>query len=135
MKRRAVAHQVMNLLLILLSAAMIWKGLCVASGSESPVVVVLSESMYPAYTRGDIVFLWMGEERMRIGEIVVFKVRGRPVPIVHRILERHARSPKHAQTMLTKGDNNRVHDRGLYNGLKWLRREDIVGRSRFCEYA
>lgn len=33
--------------------------------------------------------------------------------------------------MLTKGDNNEVHDRGLYNrGQKWLKSEDIAGRVR-----
>jgi signal peptidase len=33
--------------------------------------------------------------------------------------------------ILTKGDNNEVHDRGLYNrGQKWLTEGDIVGRAR-----
>lgn len=31
--------------------------------------------------------------------------------------------------ILTKGDNNDVHDRGLYKrGQKWLSPEDLVGR-------
>lgn len=29
---------------------------------------------------------------------------------------------------MTKGDNNQVHDRGLYNrGQKWLEQDDIMG--------
>ncbi len=33
--------------------------------------------------------------------------------------------------MLTKGDNNQVHDRGLYNrGQHWLKEEDVVGRTK-----
>lgn len=33
--------------------------------------------------------------------------------------------------MLTKGDNNRVDDRGLYApGQLWLKREDILGRAQ-----
>merc|ERR1711871_1496547 len=33
--------------------------------------------------------------------------------------------------VLTKGDNNRVDDRGLYApGQLWLQREDILGRAR-----
>jgi signal peptidase len=33
--------------------------------------------------------------------------------------------------VLTKGDNNRVDDRGLYApGQNWLKREDIMGRAR-----
>ena len=36
---------------------MIWKGLMVVTGSESPIVVVLSGSMEPAFHRGDLLFL------------------------------------------------------------------------------
>ncbi len=42
------AHQVLNLALVAASAIIIWKGLIVVSGSESPVVVVLSGSMVPS---------------------------------------------------------------------------------------
>lgn len=31
--------------------------------------------------------------------------------------------------MLTKGDANPVHDRGLYHGHKWIGREHIMGRA------
>lgn len=44
------------------SALMIWKTLMILSWCESPVVVVLSGSMEPAYYRGDILFLtWWNE--------------------------------------------------------------------------
>lgn len=39
------------------SALMIWKSLMVLTWCESPIVVVLSGSMEPAYYRGDILFL------------------------------------------------------------------------------
>ncbi len=83
------ATQGMNLAMIVFSALMIWKGLMVVTGSDSPVVVVLSGSMEPAYQRGDILFLWHGDAPFEIGEVVVFKLRGRDIPIVHRILEVH----------------------------------------------
>lgn len=35
-----------------------WKGLSVVSDSPSPIVVVLSGSMEPAFQRGDLLFLW-----------------------------------------------------------------------------
>ena len=42
---------------------------------ESPIVVVLSGSMDPAFHRGDLLFLTNYEqEDIRVGEIVVFKV-------------------------------------------------------------
>jgi signal peptidase I len=37
--------------MIVTSALIIWKGLMVATGSESPVVVVLSGSMEPGFKR------------------------------------------------------------------------------------
>ena len=43
--------------MIVSSALMIWKGLMVVTGSESPIVVVLSGSMEPAFQRGDLLFL------------------------------------------------------------------------------
>jgi signal peptidase len=50
-----------------------------------------SGSMEPAYYRGDILFLWKGDEPFKMGEVVVFKIKGRDIPIVHRILEVHER--------------------------------------------
>ncbi len=61
----------------------------VASKSESPVVVVLSGSMEPAFQRGDILWLSNYDDPVRAGEIVVFKVKGRDIPIVHRVLQVH----------------------------------------------
>ena len=50
-------------------------GLMVVSNCESPIVVVLSGSMEPAFYRGDLLFLTnYDEEEIRVGEIVVFKV-------------------------------------------------------------
>lgn len=76
--------------MIVSSALMIWKGLMVVTGSESPIVVVLSGSMEPAFHRGDLLFLTnYPEEPVRVGEIVVFKVEGRDIPIVHRVIKLH----------------------------------------------
>lgn len=76
--------------MIVSSALMIWKGLMVVTGSESPIVVVLSGSMEPAFHRGDLLFLTnFHEEPVRVGDIVVFKVEGRDIPIVHRVIKLH----------------------------------------------
>ena len=137
------AHQVLSLALIVCSALMIWKGLIVYTGSESPVVVVLSGSMEPAFYRGDILFLTQSDSDFLIGDIVVFKVAGKDIPIVHRVHEIHNRPPytdvvgsigvryNASVELLTKGDNNSVHDSwGIYNpGQMWLGREDIMGRA------
>lgn len=46
--------------------------------------------MEPAFHRGDLLFLTNYEdEPVRVGEIVVFKIEGRDIPIVHRVLKLH----------------------------------------------
>lgn len=49
----------------------------------------LSGSMEPAFQRGDILFLNNQDDPIRVGEIVVFKIKDRDIPIVHRVLEVH----------------------------------------------
>merc|ERR1712226_1486417 len=98
--------QGISLGLIVTSALVIWKGLMVVADSESPVVVVLSGSMEPGFKRGDILFLKMGQEPVRNGEVVVFNVDGRDIPIVHRVIKVHERRKNGHVDILTKGDNN-----------------------------
>ena len=94
--------------MIVSSALMIWKGLMVVTGSESPIVVVLSGSMEPAFQRGDLLFLTnYQEEEIRVGEIVVFKIEGRDIPIVHRVLKLHEKEDGSIK-FLTKVKSNRT---------------------------
>jgi signal peptidase len=130
MNKRQVLYQGLNFGMIVSSALMIWKGLMVLSGSESPIVVVLSGSMEPAFYRGDLLFLTNLEDPIRAGDIAVFKIEGRDIPIVHRVIKVHE-TQNGTTKFLTKGDNNQVDDRGLYApGQFWLQRTDVVGRAR-----
>ncbi|KAM4638073.1 uncharacterized protein AAGF69_015838 isoform 2-T2 [Amazona ochrocephala] len=93
---QALYYQVLNFAMIVSSALMIWKGLIVVTGSESPIVVVLSGSMEPAFHRGDLLFLTnFHDDPIRAGEIVVFKVEGRDIPIVHRVIKVHEKKWEH----------------------------------------
>ena len=71
MQPRQLAAQVLNFALVLSTAFMMWKGLSVVSDSPSPIVVVLSGSMEPAFQRGDLLFLWNRGADTQVGEIVV----------------------------------------------------------------
>ncbi|KAF9530568.1 signal peptidase complex catalytic subunit SEC11 [Crepidotus variabilis] len=144
-KKLGVRHillQILNFATVIASGLMIWKGLGVLTNSESPIVVVLSGSMEPAFYRGDILFLTNpSNQRYKTGDITVYKIPGAEIPIVHRVLETHDVSPKKQastrskslvphQRLLTKGDNNYVDDIELYQGLDWLERKHIVGKVR-----
>lgn len=100
------------------------------------VVVVLSGSMEPGFYRGDILFLNMGTKKVENGEIVVFNIDGRDIPIVHRSLRVHTERSTGSQEILTKGDNNYANDRGLYKpGQDWLHKKHLIGRVvGYCPY-
>ena len=131
---------------------MLWKTLSILSNSPSPIVVVLSGSMEPAFQRGDLLFLWNRDQTAEVGEIVVYNVKGKDIPIVHRVVRSFhtaSRNPsiqggkgkaKNAGAadvapktqLLTKGDNNVADDTELYaHGQSYLdRKEDIIGSVR-----
>mmetsp|Transcript_19627 Transcript_19627/g.42602 ORF Transcript_19627/g.42602 Transcript_19627/m.42602 type:complete len:182 (+) Transcript_19627:118-663(+) len=130
MKVRTLLSQTISLGLIISSALMMWRSLILITGSESPVVVVLSGSMEPGFYRGDILFLNMGQRPIRTGEIVVFNIEGRDIPIVHRVIKVHEKQQEQDVNVLTKGDNNYMDDTGLYaEGQSWLNKRHIMGRA------
>ncbi|EIW79723.1 hypothetical protein CONPUDRAFT_126149 [Coniophora puteana RWD-64-598 SS2] len=139
---RHVLLQILNFASVITSGLMIWKGMGLMFNTESPIVVVLSGSMEPAFYRGDLLFLTnFGNQRYSTGDITVYKIPGADIPIVHRVLETHDTIVKNSssevtlapvadQLLLTKGDNNYVDDIELYQGLDWLERKHIVGKVR-----
>lgn len=86
--------------------------------------------MEPAIHRGDLLLLSNRYSTPLVsGDIVVYKLPGRDVPIVHRIIKVHEEHGTAAVDVLTKGDNNLPDDRELYGDRKWLTREMVVGRA------
>ncbi|KAJ5818549.1 signal peptidase complex catalytic subunit SEC11C [Penicillium riverlandense] len=122
---RQQVGQALNFALVLSTAFMLWKSLSVFSASSSPIVVVLSGSMEPAFQRGDLLFLWNRSPRADIGEIVVYNVRGKRAKFPRD-------SAPNSHMLLTKGDNNPSDDTELYaRGQDYLNREeDLVGSVR-----
>ena len=89
MQPRQLAAHVLNFALVLSTAFMLWKSLSVLADSHSPIVVVLSGSMEPAFQRGDLLILWNRGQDTKVGEIVVYNVKGKDIPIVHRVVRRY----------------------------------------------
>ena len=80
----------LNFATVIATALAMWKGLSVIANTESPIVVVLSGSMEPAFKRGDLLFLTLKPSRpLRVGDITVYNVPGAAIPIVHRVIEVH----------------------------------------------
>ena len=129
MGKREVVTQLVSLGCVVTSALILWKILILVCFSESPIVVVLSGSMEPGYYRGDLLLLTSPSRPVAVGDICVFKLDGREVPIVHRIHRVHEANDGE-RFILTKGDNNNGDDRNLYDpGQDWIKERNIVGRS------
>lgn len=66
---------------------MTWESLCLITNSTHPLMVISSESMEPAFRRGDVILLWNREPVIFAGEIPVIWFSGRPLPMVHRAIQ------------------------------------------------
>ena len=130
--RKQIAFQYLILLSSIAAAGVLWRLVIAATNCDAPIVVVLSGSMETAFYRGDLLFLTNHHDDPIIpGEIVVFKIDGRDIPIVHRVMQSHM-TDNGTFSFLTKGDNNQGNDRTLYApGQLWLERKHIVGRAKF----
>lgn len=129
---RQALLQALNFCNVIASGLMMWKGLGLLTNTESPIVVVLSGSMEPAFYRGDLLFLTNPvNEPYQVGDITVYKIPGEDIPIVHRVIESHYKVDNPlVQDILTKGDNNKYDDISLYKRMKWLERQHVVGKVR-----
>jgi signal peptidase I len=90
--------------------------------------------MEPVFHRGDLLVLSNRKKAVDVGDVVVYNVKGRDIPIVHRVIKQHWTSKDTAagaenQFLLTKGDNNPTDDIELYaRGQTYLnRQEEIIG--------
>ncbi|CAF4174725.1 unnamed protein product, partial [Adineta steineri] len=109
---------------------MTWKSLMVLTNSTNLIVITLRGGNGPAFNqRGDLLLLTnYHSEPVRVGDIVVFRVKGRDIPIIHRVIRLHEKNDGYIK-FLTKHDANQVDDRGLYAEEQlWLEKKDIIGK-------
>ncbi|KAF3805157.1 Signal peptidase complex catalytic subunit SEC11 [Colletotrichum gloeosporioides] len=131
---RQAASQLLNFALILSTAFMMWKGLSVVSDSPSPIVVVLSGSMEPAFQRGDLLFLWNRNflQETDVGEIVVYEVKGKNIPTAseatHEGRQQCGCVLDLGEYLAAEANRKSGADQELYaKGQDFLVRSDIIG--------
>lgn len=109
-----------------------WRCLILFTQAPGTLVVVISGSMEPGYHRGDLLFLHrrFEDNPIQAGDVVVYNLPGRTIPIVHRVVRIHERTRDGKRLFLTKGDNNARDDRFLYPlGVDWVEEDQIIGKS------
>ncbi len=94
------------LLIGLILAMAINQGLGMALQAEKPIMAVVSNSMVPVFSRGDLIVI-KGLEcgKIEVGDIIVYNNPVRKIPIVHRVVEIDSDSQGEV-LFTTKGDNN-----------------------------
>lgn len=90
---------------IIIGVLLAWginQGMAAALSTDMPVVAVESNSMVPVFYKGDILVLQgIGSDGPQVGDVVVYSVNGREIPIVHRIVKVNPDG-----SYQTKGDAN-----------------------------
>ncbi len=75
-------------------------GLGFALDTKTPVVDVVSCSMYPFYDRGDMLLV-AGDKSPQAGDVIVYDAPGYNYPIIHRVIKINEDG-----TYQTQGDHN-----------------------------
>lgn len=85
-------------------AVLVYQLLGFALNTTMPVLDVMSCSMVPAFYKGDLaVIRGVQPQDINIGDVIVFSVQNRPVPIIHRVVGK--RLTESGYVFTTKGDN------------------------------
>lgn len=94
-------------------------GLGIALDTQTPVVDVVSCSMYPFYDRGDMLLV-AGDKTLEIGDVIVYDASAFSYPIIHRVISVNADG-----TYQTRGDNNN----GQFDFEKSVQGSQIKGKA------
>lgn len=90
----------------LVLAVAINQGLGFALGADKPIMAVVSNSMVPAFYRGDLIVVkGLDCQEIEVDDIIVYHNQIKQIPIVHRIVE-ITEDSQDGMTFITKGDNN-----------------------------
>lgn len=89
--------------------------------TRSPLMVVVSESMVPNLSVGDIIIV-RGQDAYELSDIVVYRTPSYSKPIVHRII-----GVKNGY-YITKGDHNNFADPGTIAPKEGIRASSIQGK-------
>jgi signal peptidase len=90
---------IIEIVVAFFAAWLFYQGLGFATGTEMPMVSVVSDSMEPMLHRGDLLVVVKAED-LKEGDIVVYRRSIKDITIVHRIKEIQG------DTYIIKGDNN-----------------------------
>jgi len=120
-KQRQCIRKVVMFGFLCSMATMFWTFLRVQSGVETPVLASVSGGGGKPPNRGDVMWLSAYPPSKALGELVAYRLHD--IVIVHRVVQ------VTEEGILTKGDDNRVNDVGLYpTGESFLNHRKVIGQ-------
>lgn len=84
---RSVLKEILAAAQVVATCFMAWKALILWTGTPYPVMIVTTESMFPAFAPGDILFISNHDRHVEIGDLPVCWLPNRPFPMIHRVLQ------------------------------------------------
>jgi signal peptidase len=102
-------------------ALSIYISLGYALNTTMPLTAVVSHSMEPTYSKGDMLVVY-GVDNLEIGDVIVYKNPTTHLPIVHRIINTTK------DGFITKGDANPVDDVTGKITPRPIQQKDIYGK-------
>lgn len=76
-----------------------------ALNTEKPIMAVVSNSMLPTFSRGDLIIVkGVDTQKIKIGDVIVYYNPRTRMPIVHRVVD--IWEMEDGRRFITKGDNN-----------------------------
>lgn len=104
-EKEGLLSDILWVLVGIITALAIYNGLGLILSTEKPMVTVISYSMYPTLTRGDMLVLKGADPKdIAVGDIIVYNYPLKNKLIVHRVYRINADG-----TLKTKGDNNETN--------------------------
>ena len=117
-KKRSYKRDIIEIVLAVIAAWVLYQGLAFGLGTPLPIVSVVSNSMEPVLHRGDL--LIVAKSDYQIGDIVIYNRPDTQFTIVHRIIKETDGG------FVIKGDNNPVPDPGF------VQENQILGKVQFA---
>lgn len=77
----------LSLLQLVSHLVMGWKALSLVADTPYPAMIVITESMAPAFNPGDILFIVNHQDKVRVGDLPVAVLSNRPFPMIHRVVQ------------------------------------------------
>lgn len=84
---RSILNSILPLLQVISICFMSWKGLSLLADTPYPLMIVITDSMAPAFQPGDVLFVSNHHREVQTGDLPVCWVAERPFPMVHRVIQ------------------------------------------------